>query len=136
MVKYLEDSEDLKVSLGELKEQLESPEEAGFSIMQIAKQARNERGQKLFQIFRQGENEVYIASLVRWDTQRRCQDLMQEVKLPSERQDVLTGMVVRRGTCRKKHPKSAKRRFSRNSRSQRSKEQKKLWNSCKRSISS
>ena len=36
-----------------------------YSTMQIAKQARNERGQKLFQIFRQEENEVYIASLAR-----------------------------------------------------------------------
>ena len=30
MLKYLEDSEELKVSLCELKEQLETPEEAGF----------------------------------------------------------------------------------------------------------
>ena len=72
--------------------------------MQIAKQARNERGQKLFEIFRQGENEVYSASLARWDTQlkglveleRRCQDLMQEVQLQSERQEVLVGMVSKR----------------------------------------
>ena len=70
--------------------------------MQIAKQARKERGQKLFEIFRQGENEVYSASLARWDTQlkglveRRCQDLMQEVQLQSERQEVLVGMVSRR----------------------------------------
>ena len=53
----------------ELKEQVETPEEAGFSIMLIAKQARDERGRKLFEIFRQGENEVYIASLARRDTQ-------------------------------------------------------------------
>ena len=69
MLKYLEDSEDLKVSLSELKEQQKAFEEAGFSIMQIAQQARNERGQKLFETFRQGENEVYIASAARWDTQ-------------------------------------------------------------------
>ena len=62
MLTYLEDSEDLNVSLGELKEQLECPEEAGISIMQNAKQARHERRQMLFQIFRQEENEVYIAS--------------------------------------------------------------------------
>ena len=74
MLKYLEDSEDLKVSLRELKEQLESPEEAGTSIMQIAKQSRNERGHMLFQIFRQEENEVYIASLARWDAQLKAQD--------------------------------------------------------------
>ena len=68
MLKYLEDNEDVKVGLGEL-EQLETPEEACFSFMQFAKQARNGRGQKLFQIFRQEENEVYIASLARWDIQ-------------------------------------------------------------------
>ena len=61
MLKYLEDSEDSKVSFRKLKEQLESVEEAGISIMQIAKQARNERGQKLFQIFRREENEVSMS---------------------------------------------------------------------------
>ena len=55
------------MDLGELKEQSDMPEEAGICIMQIAKQARKEGGQKLFQIFRQEENEVYIASLARWD---------------------------------------------------------------------
>ena len=55
MLRYLEDSADLKVGLSELKEQLETTEEAGFSFMQIAKEVGNERGQKLFEIFRQGE---------------------------------------------------------------------------------
>ena len=99
MQKYLEDSEDLKVGLSELKEQLEMPEAVGFSIMQIAQQARNEKGEKLFETFRREENEVYIASLARWDTQlnglmeleRRCQDLMQGVKLPSEREQITRG---------------------------------------------
>ena len=84
----------MKVGLGELKEQLETTEEAGISIMQIAKQARNERGQKLFQIFRQEENDVYIATLARWNTQlkglveleRRCQELTQEVELLNNRE--------------------------------------------------
>ena len=59
-----------------------------MSFMQIAKQARNERGQKLFQIFRQEENEVsQLKGLV--DLERRCQELMQEVELLSERQEVL-----------------------------------------------
>ena len=39
-------------------------------------------------------------------------------------------------TCRKKHPKSIKRKFSRDSRRWRSKGKKKLWNSCKRSTRS
>ena len=59
------------------------------------------RGQKLFETFRQGEDEVYTVSLARWDTQlkvlaeleRHCHDLMQEVELLSERQEVLNGMV-------------------------------------------
>ena len=33
MLRYLEDSEDLKVSAGELKGQLEAPEEEGLSVM-------------------------------------------------------------------------------------------------------
>ena len=101
MLTYLEDSKDLKVSLGGLKGQSETPDEAGFFIMQIAKQARNERGQKLFQIFGQEENVVHIASRARWDAQlkglveleRRCQELMQEVELLSESQEVLAGFM-------------------------------------------
>ena len=69
MLKYLEEGEELKVALRELKEQLEAPEEAGISVMQVAKQARNERGHQIFQIFRQEENEVHITSSARWDTQ-------------------------------------------------------------------
>ena len=101
MLRYLEDSEDLKVIISELKGQLDTPEEEGFSIMQIAQQARNDKGQKIFETFRQGADELYIASLARWDTQlkglaeleRRCQDMIQEVELLSERQEVLKGMV-------------------------------------------
>ena len=102
------------MGLSELKEGLETPEEAGISIMQIAKQARSERGQKLFETFRQGENEVYIASAVRWDTQlkglveleRRCQEMMQEVKLLSDRQEVLSGVVVSKRDLRKEAAKT------------------------------
>ena len=85
----------------ELKEQLEISEEAGVSIRHIAQHARNENSQFFFENFRQGEEEVCIASLARWNAQlkglvelnKRCQKLMQEVKLLSERQEVLKGMV-------------------------------------------
>ena len=58
------------------------------SLTEQAAQARNECGQKLFEAFRQGENEVCIASAVRWDTQlkglveleRRCQEMMQKTR--------------------------------------------------------
>ena len=97
MLNYLEDSEDLKVGLSELKEQLEMREEAGFCKLPSRQGMREAK--KLFETFRQEENEVYIASLARRDTQlnglveleRRCQDLMQEVKLPSERQEITRG---------------------------------------------
>ena len=44
---------------------------------------------------------MYIASLARWDTQLKgllelewsCQELIQEVKLSSERQEVLAGLM-------------------------------------------
>ena len=72
-----------------------------MSFMQIAKQARNERGQKLFQIFRQEENEVsQLKGLV--DLERRCQELMQEVELLSERQEVLTSWKTTTGKRRRR----------------------------------
>ena len=61
-MRRLVDNEDLTVGLIEQKEPLETTEEAGVFIMQIGKQARKEEGQKLFQISRQGESELYIAS--------------------------------------------------------------------------
>ena len=59
------------------------------SIRQIAQQAMNENGQKIFEIFRQGEEDVCIASLARWNAQLKglaelekgCQNMAQEVKL-------------------------------------------------------
>ena len=44
-LRYLEDSEDLKVSVTELQEQLGMSEEASISIKQVTQQARNENGQ-------------------------------------------------------------------------------------------
>ena len=110
MLKYLEENEDVKVGLSELKEQLETSEESGILIIQIAKQAWNERGHKLFQIFRQEEDDVYITSLARRDTQlkrlveleRRCQELMQEVNLLSERQEVLACLMEDRSRLQSK----------------------------------
>ena len=131
LLKYSEDSEDLKVGFSELKEQLETPEEAGFSIMHTAKQARNDRGQKLFDIFRQGENKVYIASLARWDTQ-----LKGLVELDSERQDVLVGVVVSKRDMQKEAPKKYQEKVFEEFKELGSKGQEKLWNSCKRRVCS
>ena len=76
------------MSVTELREQLGMSEEAGISIQEVIQWARNENGQFVFEIFRQGEEDVCIASLARWNAQlkglaeleRRCRDTMQEVK--------------------------------------------------------
>ena len=48
MLAYLEDSEDLKVGVTELQEQLGISEKAGISIKHIAQRAMNENGQNIF----------------------------------------------------------------------------------------
>ena len=81
ILRYLDDSEDLKVSVTELQEQLGISEEARISIKQVAQLARNENGQHIFEIFRQGAEDVCIASWARWNAQlkglaeleKRCQ---------------------------------------------------------------
>ena len=49
-VKCWEDSQALKVSTRELKEQVLSPDESSVSVVRIARQARSEQGKKLFKI--------------------------------------------------------------------------------------
>ena len=55
---YLEDSEDLKVSVTELQEHLGLSEEASISIKQVTRQARNENGQNFLK-FSGKEKERY-----------------------------------------------------------------------------
>ena len=62
-VSYLDESEALKASTKELKEQVLSPNESNVSIVRSARQARSAKRKKLFQIFsRQGANEILVAS--------------------------------------------------------------------------
>ena len=51
MLGYQEESDDLKVGVTELQEQLEISQETGVSIRQIAQQVMNEKGQKIFRHF-------------------------------------------------------------------------------------
>ena len=71
MLKYLEDSESTTVGIRELEEKVLFPSESGSNVVRIARQAKKEKSQNLFQIFRQGEDEVLIASNSRWDAQLR-----------------------------------------------------------------
>ena len=69
MLKYLEHSEELKVGITELQEQLEVLVQIVITLQQVAQQARNEIGQKVFEIFCHEEDELCIASWARWDAQ-------------------------------------------------------------------
>ena len=95
MLKNLEDSDDVKVGVTELQKQLEISEEVGIYIRQVAQQAMCENGQKIFELYRQGEEEVCIACLARCNAQvkgfveleRRFRNTMQEVQVLSEIQE-------------------------------------------------
>ena len=50
MLKYQEDSDDVKVGVTELQEQLEVSQNVGISITQVAQQAMNENGQRFSKI--------------------------------------------------------------------------------------
>ena len=87
MLRYLVNSEKVKVGIAELEERLEVLVRIGISIQQVAQQARRENGQKIFEVFWQEEEEVHVASWARWDAQwkglveleRRCQDTSREI---------------------------------------------------------
>ena len=96
---YLEDGEDLKVSLTELQEQQVISEEAGVSIKQVAQQARNANCERFFQTFQARKRRFMHCQLGQMEAERsggvgkRCQKMRQEVELLSERQEILNGMV-------------------------------------------
>ena len=97
-MKYLEDTEALKVSTREVKEHVLSPDESNVNKVRIARQARSENSKKLFQIFRQGANEIPVASVARWEEplrmlvvlERECLALREEVEHLNKKQEVLT----------------------------------------------
>ena len=100
MLRYLEDSEDLKVSVTELEEQLRMSEEASISIEQVAQQARNEEGQHLFwSFFARRRRGMHCHSWPDGTPKRsggegkKSQNVRQEGNLLSERQEIFRGMV-------------------------------------------
>ena len=48
MLRYLENSEEVKVGITELQEQLEVPIQKGTILQQVVQQARNDIGEKVF----------------------------------------------------------------------------------------
>ena len=55
MLRYLHNSEEVKVVIVELQERLEVRVQIGIPIQQVAQQARSENGQKMFEVFWQEE---------------------------------------------------------------------------------
>ena len=68
MLSFLDNSEVLKVSTKEFKEQILSPNEPSVDKERSARQARSEK-HKVFS--RQGANEIPVASMARWEERRR-----------------------------------------------------------------
>ena len=83
-----------------------------LKIVRIARQARNEKGKKLFAIFREGENEIVFARMARWEVQlkglavleRHGRALKEELDYSSERQEVLADLMVRKKDMQKTAP--------------------------------
>ena len=99
MLRYLDSPEKVKVGIAELQERLEVPVQIGISIQQVAQQARSENGQKIFEVFWQEEEEVYVA---RWagcavegsvELERRCQDMSREIQMLSKRQEIFKNAI-------------------------------------------
>ena len=121
IIKFWEDSESTKVSTRDLEEQLLSPNESRANVVRIARQARNERKQKLLQIFRQREGEVLIAGEARWDVQlkglaeleSRRQSFRADVEYLCRRQEVLKYLVVSKKDMQRQHQKTVREKCTR-----------------------
>ena len=101
MLRYLDNSDDVKVGIIELQELLEVPVEIGISFQRFAQLARSENGQKICEVFLHEEEELYIASWARWDAQwkgfvdleRRCHDISREIQMLSKRQEIFQNAI-------------------------------------------
>ena len=120
MLKYLENSEVLKVSTREVKEQVLCPNEPSANIVCIARQVRSEKSKKLFQIFsRQGANEIPVASMARWEEhlvmlvvlERECLALSQKGEHLNEKQEVLAILMEGKLSMQKVAPEKYKEKM-------------------------
>ena len=101
LLRHLDNNNDVKVGITELQERVEVPLQYGISIQQVAQQAVNENGQKIFEIFWQEIEELCIASWARWEAQRkgsvdlerRCQDLGREIQMLNTRQEIFQDAI-------------------------------------------
>ena len=60
VLRYLDNSNDVKVSITELQERVEVPLHFGISTQQVAQQAMNENDPKIFEVFWQIERNYVL----------------------------------------------------------------------------
>ena len=58
MLRYLDNCNEVKVGITELQERVEVLEQIGISIQQVARQAMNEDGQKISEVFWQKKRKI------------------------------------------------------------------------------
>ena len=79
----------------------EVPVQIGITLKQAAQQARNESGQKVFEIFWHEEGELCFASWARWNAQLKglaeleggWLDTSQEIQMLNKRQEILKSAI-------------------------------------------
>ena len=71
MLRYLDNCNEEKVDITELQERVEVLAQICISIQQVAQQAMNDYGQKIFEVFWQEEGDFFVASWARWEAQRK-----------------------------------------------------------------
>ena len=99
----------MEVSTTELKDQVLSPNEPSVNVVRIAKQARSEKSEKLFQIFsRRGANEMRVASMARFESVECAGEcipgLREQVEHLSENQEVLATLMEGKMSMQKVAP--------------------------------
>ena len=64
MLRYLDNSDDVKVGITELQERLETPVQFCISIQQVAQLATSENGEKIFEVFGKKKKKNYVLPAV------------------------------------------------------------------------
>ena len=89
MLRYFDNCNEVKVGITELQERVEVPEQIGISIQQVERQAMNEDGQNIFEVFWQEEGTWFVASWAR----REGQDISPEIQMLNKRQDIFQNAI-------------------------------------------
>ena len=95
MLRCLDNCNEVKVDITDLQARVEVLAQIGISIQQVARQAINEDGQTIFEVFWQEEGKIFVVGWARWEAQRkglvdlerRCQDISREIQTLNKRQE-------------------------------------------------